>query len=141
MDVRKAIRQLCETMGYEWGPDQEARIGRPRSPAKKREPKPRARDPIWDAVCAEWGLSPERPSEKTRVGRLVRDLKIKGAAPDDIAAVRERYVAEWPEAADTPEAILKHWDRFSHVPSVAGLGDSRELTPEEKALLFGNGGK
>lgn len=78
--------------------------------------KPKRTDPIWDSVCAAFGLTPVTKSEKSRVGGIVRDLKLKGASPDDIAIRLGRYRAEWPKAAATPEALLKHWDTFAGPP-------------------------
>lgn len=73
---------------------------------------PRPPDLIWDSVCQVFSIDPQTKSEKSRVGKIVKDLKAKGATPDDIRTRHERYKLEWPGAADTPEAILKHWDRF-----------------------------
>lgn len=76
----------------------------------------RERDPIWDAVCEAFGLKPVTKRERTRVGGIVRDLRLKQAEPADIATRLARYRAQWPNAADTPEALLKHWDRFATAP-------------------------
>jgi hypothetical protein len=76
----------------------------------------RKRDPIWDAVCEAFQLRPVTKRERTRVGGIVRDLKLKEAQPSDVWVRLARYRAQWPNAADTPEALLKHWDRFATPP-------------------------
>ena len=79
----------------------------------EKQPKSRIPDPVWDAVCATFSLAPVTEGERRRVGKVVRDLKLKGAAPDEIPVRLARYVRAWPEAAATPEALLKHWDLFA----------------------------
>lgn len=69
--------------------------------------------PLWDAVVRAFKLNPVTRSERSRVGRIVRDLVAKGADPGDVERRLMRYRNAWPKAADTPEALLKHWDRFA----------------------------
>src|SRR5262249_33614989 len=95
----------------------------------KKDPLPRPPNPIWDAVCATFGMNPQTESERSRVGRVVRDLNIKGATPEEITRRFGCYVAKWPNAARTPEALLKHWDQF---PPAAGQAAAGE-TPQERA--------
>lgn len=77
---------------------------------------PRQRDEIWDAVCEAFKLTPVTKRERTRVGGIVRDLKLKEATPADIVTRLARYRAEWPTITATPEALLKHWDLFATAP-------------------------
>lgn len=90
---------------------------RPKGTAKaakpKTTPKPREPDPVWDHVCRVWSLEPVTPAQRSRVGRIVRDLKALGASPADLDARMARYRVEWPRAECTPEALLKHWERFA----------------------------
>jgi hypothetical protein len=90
----------------------------------------RRRDEIWDAVAFAFRLNPVTKADQSRVGRIVRDLKAKGATPGEIQTRLDRYRATWPNAADTPEALLKHWDRFgtSNGHGWQGGGDK---TPSE----------
>jgi hypothetical protein len=97
-------------------------------PGETKPKAPRPPDLIWDAVCAVFALAPVTPTEKSRVGKIVRDLKLKGAVPADIPARLAQYRREWPKAADTPEALLKHWDRFG-----GGNGSPRGSTAEYMA--------
>jgi hypothetical protein len=81
------------------------------APAKERAP--RQPDPIWDSVCEVFKFTPATKKENTRVGGIVRDLKVKGATPESIRRARSNYIAKWPNVAATPEAVLKHWDQFA----------------------------
>ena len=87
----------------------------------KRKP-----DPIWDTVCEIFGLNPQTRTEQSRVGKIVSDLKIKEATPDEIRTRLRRYRKEWPKMADTPEALVKHWDRFAKEPRSANPSRVRE---------------
>lgn len=91
----------------------------------EKESKPRAprpNDQLWNALCALFGLKPVTEKERTRVGGLVRDLGLKEALPDELPVRLARYRAKYPNAAETPEALLKHWDQMA------------QPTPQETAL-------
>lgn len=87
--------------------------------------------PLWDAVVRAFRLDPVTQAERSRIGRIVRDLKAKGADPDDIPRRLDRYRATWPNAADTPEALLKHWDRFAEP---VGILDAEPVTPPDEVF-------
>lgn len=90
-------------------------------PATKRE---RPRCEIWDAVVLAFNLKPVTKRECTRVGGIVRDLKLKEATPAMIAAAVDRYRATMPRMIVTPEAMLKHWDMLqSEIATVAPVDD------------------
>jgi len=91
---------------------------------------PRVPDPIWDSICCSFGLNPVTKSERTRVGGITRDLKLKGASPDDIATRITTYRRQWPKMTCTPEALLKHWD---------SLGSSDNGATEQDPLALHNG--
>lgn len=85
------------------------------TPAARSARKP---DPIWDTICELFALKPVTKPEKSRIGKVVRDLKAKGATP---AGIRDRYArakAEWTDARTGnakmfgPEAITKNWDQL-----------------------------
>lgn len=76
-------------------------------------PAGKARNLIWDAICEIFGLDPVTKSETTRIGRVVRDLKLKKATPEEIRIRYQRYRSEWPKVSCTPEALLKHWDQLA----------------------------
>ena len=78
--------------------------------AKKEEKPERKKDPIWDTVTDIFGINPQTKSERSRIGKVVADLKIKEATPDRIEKVLSAFREVFPGATPTPEAILKHWD-------------------------------
>jgi len=83
------------------------------SPSSKSIPaKGRKRDPIWDIVCDLWGLKPQTPTEKSGLGKIVREMKTKGGTPELIKDLKEVYEREWPTMNCTPRAVLSHWDTF-----------------------------
>ncbi len=131
----------CQTLSRLF-PDNGAPAKKP--PAKKRAKKPKPRksrepDPIWDAVAAEWFAAGVATSQRTRLGKLVRDLKDMGATPAGIRTARAAYRKEWPDAADTPEAIVKHWSRFASAASPKQPGqDFAYLTAHPPLLALAN---
>ena len=72
----------------------------------KRAWKP---DPIWDAVCEVFGFKTVPYSQRTRLGKVVRDLREMSATPEEIRDRHRRAVAAWKGAEFGPEAIVKHW--------------------------------
>jgi len=76
--------------------------------------KPREPNPVWDAVCAEWGLSPDTKNDRTRIGEFTAGFtaKLKGADPSEIHRRRMAVRAQWKDGTDTPGSVLKHWDEF-----------------------------
>lgn len=94
---------------------------------KTREP-----DPIWDAVVALFKINPVTKSERTRVGRIVADLKLKNATPAEIGVRIGRYRKVWPTVSCTMEALVKHWDAFAVDPPPQVK--PRPLTGLERAM-------
>jgi len=114
------------------------------SSTKAREP-----DIYWDSICGLFSFNPQTSSEKSRVGKIVRDLKLK--IPDGISVhlhIRMRmnkYRSIYPGASLTPEALLKHWDslepekpRKSQTYSSPNLKPEDIPTSEEKVALKQN---
>jgi len=77
-------------------------------PEQTRKP-----DLIWDSICEIWGFDPQTTTEKKRIGKIVRDMKKKKATPEFIKSLKGVYEREWPNYESSPEALLKHWDKFS----------------------------
>lgn len=78
--------------------------------AKKRRRKP---DPIWDVIVELWFPSGVSRTQKTRVGKLVRDFKAKSnATPEEIRARFVEVASKWGPEKATPETVEKHWDQF-----------------------------
>lgn len=102
-------------------------------PNSSRKGRP---NPPWDAIVEVVGWSPSTRTERTRVGKAVREVTEALVAesperdwnPENVAkAIRARagrYRAEWPTAELTPEALVKHWSKFgpgrSAAPAVPG---------------------
>lgn len=82
---------------------------------KKETPAARQRDVIWDKICDLFGLQPVTKTERSRIGKVVSNLKKKKATPE---IIQERY-GKWsdlyPDAHCTPEALFKHWDALGRV--------------------------
>lgn len=87
-------------------------------PAKKGAP-----DPIWDTVCEVFGLKPVAPTELSRVGKCVKNLKAKRVSVDDIRERAHRYQVRYPKMSFTPEAVFKHWD---------SLGDQQPASAQQE---------
>lgn len=102
-----------------------------------KERKPRPPDPIWDELCRVFGLKPVGESECKRVGKWVATLRGKGTDPAEIAVRLARYRAEWPNAADTPDALIKHWDRFAEERNGTRAGAGRVNSAADKFAGFG----
>ena len=69
-------------------------------------------DPYWEAVCQTFGLKPQTSSERSRVGKIVRDLKIKTDDPEYLEVQMQRHRHKWPYILPTPESVMKHWDQL-----------------------------
>lgn len=78
--------------------------------AKKEKTTVKEKNPIWDSLCENFGLKPVTLTEKKSLGAIVRDLKLKQAAPEQISEKMRIYHRKFPGAACTPRALLKHWD-------------------------------
>lgn len=87
------------------GPD-----GPQNSLSTEKTKKGRRRDPLWDAWVAKFYKSGVSPSERSKVGKEVRDLHSKGATPEDIPVVVAGYKAIFDNCVCTAAALVKHWD-------------------------------
>ncbi len=77
-------------------------------------PRKRDRDVVWAAIVKIWwGAAEPTSGDRPRLGRLTREFMAKGATADEMAIRLQRYKREWPKAAATPEALLKHWGQFA----------------------------
>ena len=78
-------------------------------------------DRAWDCICTTFGMNPQTPSERSRVGKLARDLRTKGATPRGLWARLAAHRRKWPQVDPvTPESVLKHWDQLSGPPPKTG---------------------
>lgn len=100
------------------------------APLKKSPRKP---DPIWDCLCDIFGLNPVTKSEQSRIGKIVRDLKLKSATIETMKTTVSNYKREWPGVTITPNALLRHWDQFK--PKIRTRNKPTilpEVKPEDK---------
>ena len=77
----------------------------------KSPKKPRPRNKIWDSICKSFGITDLSKTSRTRIGKVVRDLKARGIDPDEIPlrlAILKGKFPTWP--VYTPEALEKFWD-------------------------------
>jgi hypothetical protein len=71
------------------------------------------RNGIWEGIREVTGFEPKTDGDKSRMGKVVKDLRAKGAHPEDVPARATRYRQAWPKMTLTPEALVKHWDVFA----------------------------
>lgn len=80
------------------------------APPPDGEKKPRARDPIFDALVAVFGPATTR-SAGAFYAKTARELREANATPEQVEERGRRMRAKggaWAEA--TPAALVKHWD-------------------------------
>lgn len=82
------------------------------TPKQSRQAKPREPDPIWNTLCEVFGMKPATARDQKRIGAVVRDLKAKGASPENIRLVYGRMEKEeW--SPFSPEGLVKWFDQLS----------------------------
>lgn len=72
----------------------------------------RTRNPLWDALVAEFDYGPHTRTEERLWGRVVASLARAEAVPEDVARVCAAYRKEWPLMPLTITALEKHWSMF-----------------------------
>ncbi len=92
-----------------------------RRPEKRREeksntPAKREPNPVWDCVAEQFFPSGVTEGDRTRVGKIVRDLTAKKATPQAIVTRKAEAERSWSRAC-TPEALVKHWDQLGTKPA------------------------
>ena len=96
---------------------------------------PRPPNVIWDCVVALFFNGQDAAPHKSRIGKVVRDLKALGATPDEIRTRTDNYRANWPNAAATPEALVKHWQSHGTREQPAGTPGRVYAAPGKYAHL------
>lgn len=103
-----------------------------------KQKKERPRNVIWDTICQVWGWDPKTGNELSRLGKLCRDMKLKGATPGWIIAIKHEYEKAWPKTESSPEAILKHWDTFKakvHPEALKSFSDEKPAAAESSRII------
>ena len=92
----------------------------PASDEKPAAPKPRQRDPLFDALAAVDGSS---PAELTRgsaraCGVALAEIRrvTPAVTPADVAARAANYRLHMPDCAISPSALSKHWAKCARPP-------------------------
>lgn len=80
-------------------------------PAGERTEK-QLRDGLWDGIREVTGFEPKTDGDRKRMGKVVSDLRARGALPEEVPIRAGRYRQAWPKITLTPEAMAKHWDQF-----------------------------
>ena len=71
-----------------------------------------AKNVLFDWIVNRWFRSGVSKTDGKRIGKLVRDLKVKNATVEQLEGCVRRFRSTWPKMSDTPEAVFKHWDRL-----------------------------
>jgi hypothetical protein len=81
----------------------------------RREVRPRAPDPIWDALTAACGIDTKQLTTTARgaTNRAVAELRAIDATPDQIRTRAGAYRRTYPNVALTPSALVKHWGQLN----------------------------
>jgi N-terminal phage replisome organiser (Phage_rep_org_N) len=101
----------------------------PAPPAPASLPvKARPRDPIWDTLV-ELFYEPMTPGEKSKIGKVVHDLKKAGATPEEMrrrasnhATMHESGVINW---SLTPPALANNWGELARIKPPAHGSSAR----------------
>jgi hypothetical protein len=105
--------QLTPVVGVVEGGEKELLGAKPR---RETPHKPRAPDPIWDALTAVCGIDTRQLTSTARgaTNKAVAELRAVDATPDQIKARASSYRRTYPNAALTPSALVKHWGQLSN---------------------------
>lgn len=87
------------------------------APESTKQPKPRKRDEIWDALVALGLPSPTNDNERGKWNKACRLLRQSGATPEDIRIRAGRYRQEWETRGIrlTPLALANNWSHFAPI--------------------------
>lgn len=75
---------------------------------------------VWDALVAELGYEPTTKTERSLVGKCVRELRDAGATPGEIRDRAREYRARFPGIQLTAPAFVKHWSSLAERGGNAG---------------------
>lgn len=106
--------------------------------ASAASPATRKRDPLWDALVAEMGYSPQTKAARGAWNGAVGQLRdTSDCDAEEIAARCAEFRRRWPSVSLTPSALAKHWDALgvrdtaaaaANVPrGWAGIAEARAM--------------
>jgi len=78
-------------------------------------------EPLFKEIIKIWKLKPATKSDWSRIGKIIKDLKLKKAVPEDISFRVKAIISKWGPKTCTPEAVLKHWDELGQPERKMGL--------------------
>lgn len=81
---------------------------------KQEAKKPRARNPLWDALVEVMG-APATKSETSDFAKTVKELNEAGAKPEDIAGFKSWWDREYTGATCTHRCYRQHWGKYATV--------------------------
>lgn len=90
-------------------------------------------DPIWDQLVALFG-EPRMASTRALYGKARKEFTAAGYTPSEMRRAAHEYQKQWPQAAFTITAFLKHAD---HMLAAAGgdhVAKPRRLVPLDSLL-------
>lgn len=85
-----------------------------RDKQEAKEKKPRARNPLWDALVEVMG-APATKSETSDFAKTVKELAEAGAKPEDIAGFKAFWDREYTGATCTHRCYRQHWGKYATV--------------------------
>lgn len=86
----------------------------PSEPVAPRPPRKRTvNDDVWDALVEVCGWTPRTPTEKSRLGKVVRALVSVEATGEEVRRRAREYRRRWRGVDLTPEALEKHWSTMA----------------------------
>jgi len=91
----------------------------PGSAERETKPrKPRAPDPIWDALVAACGVDTTSMPDSARsaCNGAVAQLRRIGAEPSEILRRAEAFRRHWPQVTLTPTALVRRWSEVTQPP-------------------------
>ena len=105
-----------------------------------------ADDALFDWIQKKWFPSGVSKTDASRIGKLVRDLKVKHATVAMLERAHKNYRQVWPQMPDTPEAVVKHWDRMiaetqltpTVIPGQPSKAEVRKRAAEREQWLADN---
>jgi DNA-binding transcriptional ArsR family regulator len=97
--------------------------------------KPRAPDPVWDAMVDACGLSGASPTpgERGKWNKAAKELRSAEATPDEIRRRAQTYRRRYPQTTLTPLALSNNWATLGVDPSESNGVSEAEFRARKEA--------